>query len=76
MERQTLVELSAALQNGSVTSRQLTEDSLSRIARLDDLLHSFITVTADAALAAADAADAVLQSGAGGPLTRATNHPV
>jgi aspartyl-tRNA(Asn)/glutamyl-tRNA(Gln) amidotransferase subunit A len=69
MERQTLVELSAALQNGSVTSRQLTEDSLSRIARLDDLLHSFITVTTDVALAAADAADTVLQSGAGGPLT-------
>jgi aspartyl-tRNA(Asn)/glutamyl-tRNA(Gln) amidotransferase subunit A len=69
MERRTLVELAADLRSGSVTSRQLTEASLAMIAQLDGVLNSFITVTADAALAAADAADACLARGEGTPLT-------
>ena len=69
MERKTISEIGAALRDGSVTSRQLAEASLERIARHNDALNSFITVTADEALAAADGADARLAAGEGGPLT-------
>jgi len=69
VERQTITEIAAALRDGSVTSRALTEVSLERIARHDEALNSFITLTADRALAAADAADARLAAGEGGPLT-------
>jgi len=69
VERQTISEIGAALRAGSVTSRQLAEASLERIARHNDTLNSFITVTADEALAAADGADARLAAGEGGPLT-------
>jgi len=69
MERHTVAQLSTALQDGSVTSRALTEDYLGRIAQFDGRLNAFITVTRDAALAAADAADQVLARREGGPLT-------
>ncbi|MFW2404090.1 MAG: Asp-tRNA(Asn)/Glu-tRNA(Gln) amidotransferase subunit GatA [Gammaproteobacteria bacterium] len=69
MERQTISEIASALRDGSVTSRHLAEASLERIARHNDALNAFITVTADEALAAADAADARLAVGEGGPLT-------
>jgi len=69
MQRQTIIEISAALRDGSVTSRQLTESALARIDAGDGALNSFITVTQDTALAAADAADAMLTAGHGGPLT-------
>ena len=38
MERQTLAQLSAALHTGSVTSHQLTEASLARIAAVDPMI--------------------------------------
>jgi aspartyl-tRNA(Asn)/glutamyl-tRNA(Gln) amidotransferase subunit A len=69
VERQTITEIAAALRDGSATSRQLTEASLERIGRHNEALNSFITVTSDEALAAADAADQALASGEGGPLT-------
>jgi len=69
MTRQTIAALAAALRDGSVTSRSLTEASLARIEAQQEGLNAFITVTGDAALAAADAADKVLAAGAGGPLT-------
>ncbi len=69
MERRTITQLSAALRDGSVTSRGLTEDCLQRIERHNAVLNAFITVSRDEALAMADAADAVLASGGGGPLT-------
>jgi len=69
MQRQTITAIAAALRDGSVTSRQLTEAALARIDAGDGALNSFITVTKDAALSAADAADAVLATGNGGPLT-------
>ncbi len=69
MQRQTITEIAAALREGSVTSRQLTEAALARIAASADALNSFITVTEEAALAAADVADAALAEGRGGPLT-------
>lgn len=68
-ERQTIVELTAALRDGSVTSRQITERYLEQIAALDGRLNSFITVTGEHALAAADAADRLRANGQGGPLT-------
>ncbi|MEL6520331.1 MAG: amidase [Pseudomonadota bacterium] len=56
-------EAGTKLRNGSVTSRLLTEAALTRIAAVDDKLHSFITVTSDSALAEADAADADFAAG-------------
>ena len=69
MTRQTITALAAALRDGSVTSRSLTEASLARIEAQQEGLNAFITVTADAALAAADVADKALAAGEGGPLT-------
>jgi aspartyl-tRNA(Asn)/glutamyl-tRNA(Gln) amidotransferase subunit A len=69
MERRTIARLSAALRDGSVTSRALTEDCLQRIEQHDGVLNTFITVSRDEALAAADAADTALAAGSGGPLT-------
>jgi len=69
MDGRSVAELSRALQAREVSSRELTEASLGRIARLDPALNAFITVTAEQALAAADAADARLARGDGGPLT-------
>ncbi len=51
------------------SSRELTQHYLGRIAAHDKTLNSFISVTPDQALVQADAADAVLASGAGGALT-------
>jgi aspartyl-tRNA(Asn)/glutamyl-tRNA(Gln) amidotransferase subunit A len=47
----------------------LTQHHLERIARLDPRLNSFITVAAEQALLAADAADASIKAGDAGPLT-------
>ncbi len=68
IHKQTLTELSAALENGDFTSVELTEALLGRIAAHDDKLNAFITVTADEALAAAARADDARQSGNGGAL--------
>ncbi|GHA91357.1 Asp-tRNA(Asn)/Glu-tRNA(Gln) amidotransferase subunit GatA [Modicisalibacter luteus] len=69
MHDKTLTELAAALAAGEFSSRELTESLLGRIERLDGELNSFITVTADQALSAADAADAARAKGDAGPLT-------
>jgi aspartyl-tRNA(Asn)/glutamyl-tRNA(Gln) amidotransferase subunit A len=66
---QSLAQLSTALKNGDVTSRQLTEGCLARVEQFDAPLNSFINVWADSALAAADAADRRLARGEAGPLT-------
>ncbi len=62
-------ELAAGLRKGDFTSQELTRHFLDRIGRLDERLNSFITVTADQALAEAAAADRRLAAGEGGPLT-------
>ena len=54
----SIAEAGKALRSGAVTSRALTEDALSRIATLDPAVHAFVLVTADRALADAEAADA------------------
>ncbi|AMD01616.1 Asp-tRNA(Asn)/Glu-tRNA(Gln) amidotransferase subunit GatA [Halomonas chromatireducens] len=69
MHDKTLVQLARALDAGEFSSRELTQHLLGRIDRLDGELNSFITVTFDQALAAADAADAIRAKGNAGPLT-------
>ena len=69
MHEATIAQLSQALQDRRVSSRELTEHFLSRIARLDADLNAFITVTQDEALSQADAADALLATSKATPLT-------
>jgi Asp-tRNA(Asn)/Glu-tRNA(Gln) amidotransferase A subunit family amidase len=58
-----LTHLSAWLRGGALTSRRLTEIYLARIEALNKDLECFATVTADLALAEADAADKLLAAG-------------
>lgn len=64
-----LTRLSAWIAAGQLSSRDLTEIYLARIAELGPKLKCFAEVTPELALAEADAADAVLRSGVNlGPL--------
>ena len=69
MHNQTIAELSAALQRGDFSSVELTRHMLQRISAHDDALNSFITVTAEQAMAQAEAADRRIAAGDAGPLT-------
>lgn len=69
MPYRSLAALAAALQRGEVSSLELTRAYLERIQRLDPQLNAFITVTAEQALAAAQAADQRRQRGEAGVLT-------
>lgn len=69
MHTLSLSDLRQGLREKRFSSRELTAHYLDRIQRLDPQLNSFITVTAEQALAQADAADARLARGEGGPLT-------
>ena len=69
LHEKTLSELSADLKNKSVSSVELTQHFLDRIARYDKQLNSFVTVASDHALAQAKAADEKIASGQAGPLT-------
>jgi aspartyl-tRNA(Asn)/glutamyl-tRNA(Gln) amidotransferase subunit A len=69
MHNKTIAELSAALQQGDVSSVELTQHFIDRIEKLDVDLNAFITVTPDEALEAAKAADARIKAGDAGPLT-------
>jgi len=65
----SLTEVAALLARGALSPVELTRAVLARIERLDGALHSYLTVTAEHALAAARAAEAELQRGARrGPL--------
>jgi Asp-tRNA(Asn)/Glu-tRNA(Gln) amidotransferase A subunit family amidase len=62
-------ELAGWISAGALTSRRLTEIYLSRIDMLGPKLECFATVTAERALAEADAADALMRGGVNlGPL--------
>ncbi len=65
----SLRELGEGLRAKKFSSRELTQHYLGRIGRHDPALNSYITVTADRALAQADAADARLAAGQGSALT-------
>lgn len=69
MHNKTLNELAAGLKEKQFSSRELTEHFLGRIEQHDGALNSFVTVCAEQALAAADAADRKLAAGEGGALT-------
>lgn len=58
-----VAQLAGWIREGRLTSRRLTEIYLARIETLGPKLECFATVTADRALAEADAADALLRSG-------------
>ncbi len=65
----TLHELSTRIRSREVSPVEATEASLERIERLNPMLNSFITVTADQALEAARAAEREIASGSyRGPL--------
>ena len=64
----SLSELSAALAGRKISSVELTQLFLARIARLDRGLNAFITVDAERGLAAARRADEARLRGAAGPL--------
>ncbi|AJD47315.1 glutamyl-tRNA(Gln) amidotransferase subunit A [Isoalcanivorax pacificus W11-5] len=69
MHRKTLTELQAGLARGDYSARELAEHFIKRIQSLDPELNSFISITAEQALAQADAADAARARGEAGPLT-------
>lgn len=64
----TAAEQSQALQRREISSRELTEHYLDRIARLDAELGAFVIVEPDLALEAAAEADRRLANDDGGPL--------
>ena len=64
----TLAGAREGLRRGDFTARELTEAHLDAIGALNAELNAFITVTGDAALASADAADAALAKGTAGAL--------
>lgn len=63
LHRLSIRELSEGLKQAQFSSRELTEHYLKRIAQIDPKVKSYVTVTAEQALAEADAADAALKSG-------------
>ncbi len=69
LHRLTMTEAGRLLRERKVSSLELTEAALDRIATLDPQVHAFITVTADQALEQARGADEMLARGAGTPLT-------
>ena len=69
MYEKTIAQLSAGLASGQFSSEELTRVFLERIERGNPQLNAFITVTAESALAQAQAADQRRQRGEAGPLT-------
>ena len=69
MHDKTLAELADALRSRRISAVELANHYLDRIARFNDALNAFITVTRDQALAQARAADARLARGDASPLT-------
>ena len=69
LHRLSIRELSEGLKQAQFSSRELTEHYLKRIAKIDPLVKSYVTVTPEQALAEADAADAALKAGNATALT-------
>ena len=69
LHRLSIRELSEGLANAQFSSRELTEHYLKRIAKIDAQVKAYVTVTAEQALAEADAADAAIKSGNASALT-------
>ncbi|HLR16811.1 MAG TPA: Asp-tRNA(Asn)/Glu-tRNA(Gln) amidotransferase subunit GatA [Alcanivoracaceae bacterium] len=69
MHQKTLTQLQQGLERGDFSATELAEHYLARIEAQDKTLNSFITVTAEVALAQAKAADKARAAGQAGPLT-------
>ena len=69
LHRLSIREMTEGLQTAQFSSRELTQHYLNRIAKIDPRVKAYVTVTAEQALAQADAADALLKSGNAGILT-------
>ncbi|MEM9383822.1 MAG: Asp-tRNA(Asn)/Glu-tRNA(Gln) amidotransferase subunit GatA [Pseudomonadota bacterium] len=69
MHDRSLSELAAALRTREVSAVELARHFLERIATHNPRLNAFITVTEAQAVAQAEAADARIAAGEGGPLT-------
>jgi aspartyl-tRNA(Asn)/glutamyl-tRNA(Gln) amidotransferase subunit A len=69
MHHKTIAELSRELSAKKISSVELTRHYLDRIKSLDEKLNSFITITEEQAIKAAEAADAALAKGNHSPLT-------
>src|SRR5512143_526934 len=69
MINSTLKQLSALLAQKKLSSVELTQTYLERVARLNPGLNAFVTVDADKSLAQARAADALRAAGKAQPLT-------
>ncbi len=59
----TLTEVAAAIAAKKLSSREVTQACLDRIAKAQPKLNAFVSIEVDSALAAADAADAALARG-------------
>ena len=69
LHEKTIAELAAGLRAGAFSSVELTRHYLDRIAAHDGALNSYVTVTAERALAQACSADERLKAGDATPLT-------
>ena len=59
----TLSEVCRRMKSGELTTKAVTEHTLSRITATDDRYRAFVTVTADAAMASAERLDAARANG-------------
>jgi len=59
----SVAEIAAAVRSGGLSARSVVEQALDRIAELEEALHCFNEVTAEKALADADAVDQKVRSG-------------
>jgi aspartyl-tRNA(Asn)/glutamyl-tRNA(Gln) amidotransferase subunit A len=64
----SLIEARSLLRSGKLSSRQLVQACLERIARLEPQLHAFLHVAGEQALARADAADRERKNGVDRPM--------
>ena len=69
LHRLSIRELAEGLAQAQFSSRELTAHYLKRIEKIDTQVNSYITVTAEQALAQADAADAAIKAGTATTLT-------
>ncbi|AWL29471.1 Asp-tRNA(Asn)/Glu-tRNA(Gln) amidotransferase subunit GatA [Acinetobacter defluvii] len=69
LHRLSVREMAEGLKSAQFSSRELTQHYLDRIAKIDQQVKSYVTVTAEHALAQADAADTALKSGQATALT-------
>jgi len=69
MAARTLAQLAAGLAARKYSAAELTREALARVERAQPALNALISVTAEAALAAATVADQRLAAGEAGPLT-------